>query len=219
MNGPRRKLKKVDAVVHKNGRVTRRVKRDPLDVKGENNLTPREEIVAASYVTALAQGSKRPLIEAGQAAGGVSAAAVHHAINKNPDVQQRIDEHTNEVLERLGVTTEFIIQKLKDRANFDIRKLYDEDGRLLELHELDDETAASISGLEIEKEYEGRGEDREQVASILKYKSWNALDAIKMLASIKRIDGPQRTEITGAGGTPLLAPPNINVNFIAITNK
>lgn len=204
--------------MHKNGRVTRRVKRDPLDVKGENNLTPREEIVAASYVAALAQGSKRPLIEAGQA-GGVSAASVYNAVTRNPDVQQRIDEHTNEVLERLGVTTEFIISKLKARASFDIRKLYDEDGRLLELHELDDETAASISGLEIEKEYEGRGEDREQVATILKYKSWNALDAIKMLASIKRIDGPQRTEITGAGGTPLLAPPNINVNFIAITNK
>lgn len=192
-NVPRRKLRPTEELIHKSGKVTKRVKRDPNKIKNENNLNPRQEIIAATYIERLVAGSKSPVRDAAEAAG-ISTINTSKSIHSNPDVQQRIDEHVNEVLERMGVTNEFLIRKLFERANFDVRALYNEDGTLKEISELDDVAASAIAGVEIEALYDIPGRDRKRIGETVKYKHWNPLDAIKLLADIKRITGPTRIQ-------------------------
>lgn len=60
----------------------------------------------------------------------------------NGKIRARIDE----VMVESGVTAHKVLKRLLQGNQFDIRKLYNEDGSLKGLHELDDDTAKSIVG-------------------------------------------------------------------------
>lgn len=57
-------------------------------------------------------------------------------------------EQTEEVARRLGIDREWAMRKLKQIADFDIRKIYDEDGKIMSPQKLDDDTAAAIQAIE-----------------------------------------------------------------------
>lgn len=63
-----------------------------------------------------------------------------------------------------------VLRERKRLAFFDPRKLFDLEGRPLPIHELDDDTAAAIAGLDVVEEYAGNGEDRAFVGYTKKYK-------------------------------------------------
>lgn len=71
---------------------------------------------------------------------------------KDPKVIARIDELRAPALARLDVTIERVLQERARLAFFDIRKLLDANGNPLPIEQLDDDTAAAISGVEFETE-------------------------------------------------------------------
>lgn len=89
-------------------------------------------------------------------------------------VKAEIDRHLSAVVEaakhEAGVTLERVIKELARIAFFDPRRLFDEDGRPLPITELDDDTAAAVSGLEVLEEYEGSGQDRVLRGHVKKWK-------------------------------------------------
>lgn len=63
----------------------------------------------------------------------------------------------------------------------DIRKLYDEDGKLLPVSEWPEEVAKFVSSIEQVEEFEGKGRDKEQIGWVKKVKLWNKEKALEMI--------------------------------------
>ena len=99
-----------------------------------------------------------------------SAAAQASNLLTKPNVQIAIKERTAAVRSRLELTKDNVIRELTRIALFDIRKLYRDDGTLKHPHELDDDTAAAVTQIEVTEEFSGRGEDREHIGTTKKVK-------------------------------------------------
>lgn len=68
---------------------------------------------------------------------------------RNTKVQEYIAEKQQEMQERNKITQDTIIQELTKIALFNIKDIYNEDGTLKKVTELDDDTAKAISGVKI----------------------------------------------------------------------
>ena len=64
-------------------------------------------------------------------------------------MQEYIAEKQQEMQERNKITQDTIIQELAKIALFNIKDIYNEDGTLKKVTELDDDTAKAISGVKI----------------------------------------------------------------------
>jgi phage terminase small subunit len=81
--------------------------------------------------------------------------------------------------ERTGITADRVLQELARVAFLDIRKLFNPDGSMKPLSELDDDTAAAIAGLDLA---EIRDEDGKPVGVLKKIKIADKLVALDKLA-------------------------------------
>ena len=104
--------------------------------------------------------------------------------------QSLVAQRQDERLEAMELTEERVIREIARLAFFDPRKMFHADGSPKSITELDDDTAAAISGLEVLEQYEGAGKDRVLVGHIKKYKiadKNSALDkAAKILGQYKK---------------------------------
>lgn len=81
---------------------------------------------------------------------------------------------------------EFYVEKVKgllnDLTNSTIKGLYNDDGKLKPVHEMDDVLAASVASIKSTEYFEGEGRDKAQVGWIKEVKFWDKTKAIEMLA-------------------------------------
>lgn len=89
---------------------------------------------------------------------------------KDVKVAAMLESRRAQVCTRLEISTERILQERARLAFFDVRKLFDSNGGPVPIHELDDDSAAAIAGLEVVEQFEGSGEDRKFVGYLKKYK-------------------------------------------------
>lgn len=68
---------------------------------------------------------------------------------KNTKVSEYITKVEAKTTENVEITNEMILNEYKKLAFFDIRKLYNEDGTLKEITELDDDSAAVVAGMDV----------------------------------------------------------------------
>lgn len=92
------------------------------------------------------------------------------ALCKMPDVQRYIQEEQEERARRIHVDADRTLRELARVAFFDARKLFNPDGSPKPIHKLDDDTAAAVSGLDVQEVYEGSGADRVFVGYVKKYR-------------------------------------------------
>lgn len=87
-------------------------------------------------------------------------------------IAKRIQDLMQERSERVQITQDRVLQEYARLAFLDVRKLYNENGDLLHVTDLDDDTAAAISGLEIAREggYKNKADEDEAPTYIHKYK-------------------------------------------------
>ena len=67
------------------------------------------------------------------------------------NIAQAIKEASKKQQARTGITADWVLKETHRLASFDPRKLFDENGALRPIHTLDDETAACIGGVEIDR--------------------------------------------------------------------
>ena len=67
----------------------------------------------------------------------------------HPIVQEHIQEKADEIGEQADVTQARVLQEVARLGLYDVRKLFDADGRPLAITELTDEMAAAIVGVEV----------------------------------------------------------------------
>jgi len=110
--------------------------------------------------------------------------------------QSIIAARQDERLAAMELTKERVAREIARISFFDPRKMFAADGRPLAITELDDDTAASIIGLDVLEQYEGSGDDRRLVGLIKKYKiadKNSALDKAAKILGMYGIDNEQRT--------------------------
>ena len=87
-----------------------------------------------------------------RAAGYGDNPGVSYGLMRDPKVKAAIDEHRRGAAERAGVNADMLMQHLAAIIGFDMARLYDDEGKLKPVHQLDDETRRAISEIE-EKEF------------------------------------------------------------------
>jgi len=111
----------------------------------------------------------------------------YHPANSNvlfgkPHIAARVEELTSELLKASDITAKRVMLELGRVAFSDVRKLYRPDGAMVPIHELDDDTAAAIAGLEFEERMEK--ELREEVdlvtGEVTQVKDWKPVRTVKV---------------------------------------
>lgn len=113
-------------------------------------------------------------------------AAVRRAVE-----QQALDEY--------GITTQRTMQEVAAVAFGDIRKLFTEDGRLKKMTEIDDETAASISGIDFEEINAGET----TIGRVAKIRTRDKLKALELAGKFLKLWNEQEQKPTAPEGPGL----------------
>lgn len=100
---------------------------------------------------------------------------------KKPHIKSAIEAHLKAVAAENAALLHRNIIEYQRLAYFNPQDLFDSEGRPIPIEKLDPEVAAAIAGIEIEELWEGRGESRERIGNVRKYKlvdKKGALDSI-----------------------------------------
>lgn len=135
----------------------------------------------------------RAAIAAGFAKTGARQKA--WSLLQEPAVQKRIVELTKRLLHKTDITAERVMLELARLAFSDVRGLYDEHGNLKPVHELDDDQAAAIAGLDIET---STSEDGKRSIRTTKVRRTDKTQALQTLARHFKLVGTDMDEAVGA---------------------
>jgi len=97
-----------------------------------------------------------------------------------------------ERLRKIGVRAERVLTEIARVAFSDLRQLFRKDGTLKLPSEWSRESSASIAGVEILEEFQGRGEDRTLIGHTKKIKVFDKIKALEFLARYLGILGGGR---------------------------
>lgn len=118
-----------------------------------------------------------------------------------PAIAAIIGQKTTEIAARqdlalaaMELTVERVRRETARIAFFDPRKMFAPDGRPLAITELDDDTAAVITGLDVLEEFEGTGQERTLVGHVKKYKIADKNNALDRAAKILKMYDEEKGE-------------------------
>ena len=115
---------------------------------------------------------------------------------RNVKVKAALVKPIEKAIEKTQLTAERIIQEMCRVAFLDIRKLFDENGQLRPVTELDDDTAAAIMGIDIDEIFDGRGNNRKKIGYSRKVRTVSKMDALsKLLDHLKPKDDDQKKDV------------------------
>lgn len=107
-----------------------------------------------------------------------------------PDVEAAIQKAMIERSRRTELTQDRVLLEIARIAYSDPRELYNPDGSLKPIHELSDEAASALAGVEITEAFDGR----ELVGYTKKVKRWDKLRALDLLCEHLGIKGGPKME-------------------------
>ncbi|KPU94712.1 hypothetical protein APR50_10545 [Variovorax paradoxus] len=122
----------------------------------EKKLTPKQERFVAEYLIDL--NATQAATRAGYSARTANEQGAR--LLANVSVRFAIEAAKARRIERIELTADRVLTELARIAFFDIRKLYRENGSMKAPHELDDDAAAVLAGVDVLEEFDGRGDER-----------------------------------------------------------
>jgi phage terminase small subunit len=131
-------------------------------------MTPKQQAFVREYLVDL--NATAAYMRAYPKAKSTSARALASQLLANPNIAEAVAQAMKERAKRVDIEADRVLKELARIAFFDPRRILHEDGRPKQLHELDDDAAAAIAGLEVLEEFEGTGADRVQIGVVKKYK-------------------------------------------------
>ena len=168
----------------------------PAATTGAVSLTRRQELFVLEFM--VDNIATQAAIRAGYGAKWAGSNA--DKLLKNPKVRARIDAAIKERYSRLDITVERITAELARGGFFDIRKLYRPGTNILKpISELDDDTAAAISSVEVLEEFSGNGADRHLVGYTKKIKLVDKKGCLELLGKTLKMF-VERKELSGPNG-------------------
>lgn len=121
--------------------------------KKGGKLTDKQRKFAAEYLIDL--NATQAAIRAGYSQK--TAYRIGAELLQKTSVSATIQKEMAKRVKRTEITQDRVLEQYARLAFFDIRKLYNEDGSLKPVHELDDESATAIAGIESFEKYDSNG--------------------------------------------------------------
>ena len=111
-----------------------------------------------------------------------SAGSIGHENLKKPEIQEYVSKLQKKLSNKLEISRDRVLREYARLAFSDIRQFYDENGRLLSPHELADDAAAALAGIEVYEEFgfDKTGE-KQHIGDTKKIKTYNKLQALQDL--------------------------------------
>jgi hypothetical protein len=103
---------------------------------------------------------------------------------------------------KLDISPSRILEELARVAFLDPRKLFDDQGNLIPIDKLDEDTARALAGIDHDAIFSGRGEERERIGTTTKLKIIQKTQALELLGKYHKLFS-DRVELTGADGGPV----------------
>jgi phage terminase small subunit len=126
--------------------------------------------------------------ESGSTARNISQAGSQ--IYRRADVKLAIAELTAKVTEKLEISVERVLLEMARIGFADLRRVFDENGNLIDITRLDDDTAAAISSIEVVTT--SKGDNVEYVKKIRTFDKRGPLDSLGKHLGIFGADNDQR---------------------------
>lgn len=143
-------------------------------------LTPKQKIFADEYLIDL-NATKAYKVAYPKVKKDETARVNGSRLLTNANVVTYIEMRMKDREKRTEVTQDMVLNELVKLGFFDIRKLFDDNGKPVDISKLDDGTAACISGMDVQDVYEGEGEEKEFVGYIKKYKLSDKIKALELI--------------------------------------
>lgn len=118
-----------------------------------------------------------------------------------PRVVEKIRAEMKARLDSLDATGERILQELKSIAFAQLADCFDEDGKMLSVHDMPPECRAALSTVETDEIFAGRGEKRIQIGKMRKVKMADKLKALELLGKYRHLFS-DHLEVSGPNGGP-----------------
>lgn len=125
-------------------------------------------------------------IKAARAAGYTASASSAAGLRRHPEIEERIRELLADQMAELQVDALAVKRQISRIAFADPRALFNEHGHLIPIGELDDDTAATIAGIEVEVK---KDRDGNHVCDLVKIKRHSSLDALVFLGKHFKLVG------------------------------
>ena len=109
-----------------------------------------------------------------------SAKVIANELLTKPDIYAEVQAKIEAMTNKADITKERILLEMRRLALFDVRSLYDENGHPLPVHQLSDDAAAAINGLDVVS----IGNFDVGVGQVMRYKIPDKNKALESLAKI-----------------------------------
>lgn len=117
-----------------------------------------------------------------------TAGAEGHKLLKTPEIYKAIEKRRAEIRAQFALTTDRVFQEHARIAYFNPKKLVDANGKAIPLHQLDDDTAAALSHVEVtETEVKGTGKDKQVITRKIKGRPFNKTGTLREVSKILRL--------------------------------
>ena len=146
-------------------------------MKSKINLTDKQELFCQEYLIDF-NGTRSAI--AAKYSEKTAARMASENLQK-PDIQARLKELMQARAERTQITQDRILEELAYIAFFDIRKLFDDNGNLIPVTQLDEQTARALAAVEVSNEKTSRHGDEITREYLKKIKSLDKKSALELL--------------------------------------
>lgn len=145
-----------------------------------DDLTEKQRMFCKEYIIDL--NATQAAIRAGYSE--ISAGSIGNENMQKPEIQLYVQELIKKRSERLEITADMVLREYAKIAFIDIRKFYHESGQMKLPHELTDDAAASISGIELDEiwAFNPESEQKEKVGETKKVKMHSKVSALDSMA-------------------------------------
>jgi len=137
-----------------------------------------------------------------------SAAQVASRLLTYAKVQDIIKELNAELKERAIVTKEEIARELYKIGFSDIRKIFDENSRLLPIQDLTDEAAAALASVEVDQLWGMSPDGRIEIGDTKKVKLFDKLKALAQLTELYGFNAPIKSEVKNINPIEIIQLPH-----------
>jgi phage terminase small subunit len=142
-------------------------------------MTPKQERFVEEYICDL--NATQAAIRAGYAAGSADVEGVR--LLGNASVAIAIQDAKKARSERTAITADRVAREFAKVGRSDVRKLFTREGALKPIHEMDDDTAASISSIEVvTRSIPGADGEPARVEYSHKIRTYDKITALTQLA-------------------------------------
>ena len=159
----------------------------------KNNLNKRQRQFSKEYLIDL--NASAAAVRSGYTAEDPSNTA--QKLLDNPKIREHIAELTEAACIAAEVNITKVLRETATIAFSDVRKLFDEDGRLIPVHMIGGDIAPAVSSVDVVTRKVGQSP--EDVEYVSKIKFWDKLKAIELLGKYLRLF-VDRVEHSGVNG-------------------